>query len=63
MSSSDGCGDSGFLSGGLPIYGLVKDSTEAACKKWGMTDGEAKITGTIAGVFASAMTTIFTGQS
>jgi hypothetical protein len=51
----------GLLAGGLPVYTVVKEATEAAAKKCGLSDSEAKVAGMIVGGWSSIMTTIFAG--
>jgi hypothetical protein len=63
ISVSDGIDvvSGGLLAGGLPVYTVVKEATEAVAKKCGMSDKEAKAAGMIVGGWSSVMTTIFAG--
>jgi hypothetical protein len=51
----------GILSGGLPVYTVVKECTEGGLKKLGVDDDTARTVGRIWGATASVMTTLLAG--
>jgi hypothetical protein len=51
----------GIFTGGLPVYTIVRETSEGGFKKLGFSDGEAKVAARITGAWASVITVCFTG--